>query len=65
MRPDLEFWFGAAVDGADFVVVPELDRYNFEVLPALHTIGHVDPGAAMPLFACDVKIGRASCRERV
>jgi hypothetical protein len=54
VRPDVEFSFGAAVDGADFVVVPELDRYNFEVLPALHTIGHVDPGAAMPLFACDV-----------
>jgi hypothetical protein len=54
VRPDLEFSFGAAVDGADFVVVPELDRYNFEVLPALHTIGHVDRGAAMPLFAWDV-----------
>jgi hypothetical protein len=54
VRPDVEFSFGAAVDGAGFVVVPELDTYNFEVLPALHTIGHVDPGAAMPLFACDV-----------
>jgi hypothetical protein len=54
VRPDVEFSFGAAVDGAGFVVVPELDRYNFEVLPARHTIGHVDPGAAMPLFACDV-----------
>jgi Succinylglutamate desuccinylase / Aspartoacylase family len=55
VRPDVEFSIGAAVDDeADFVVVPELDRYNFEVLPALQMIGHVDPGAAMPLFACDV-----------
>jgi hypothetical protein len=54
VRPDVELSFGAAVDGAGFVVAPELDRYNFEVLPARHTIGHVDPGTAMPLFACDV-----------
>jgi hypothetical protein len=54
VRPDVVFSFGAAVDGADFVVVPDLDTYNFEVLPARHTIGRVEPGAAMPLFACDV-----------
>ncbi|HEX6423993.1 MAG TPA: hypothetical protein VFZ79_10975 [Acidimicrobiales bacterium] len=52
--PDVELSFGTAVDGADFVVVPHLDTYNFEVLPAQHTIGHVRPGAAMPLLACDV-----------
>ena len=45
----------AAVDGeTDFVIVPGLDAYNFEVLPATHTIGHIDPGAAMPLFASDM-----------
>jgi Succinylglutamate desuccinylase / Aspartoacylase family len=55
VRPEVEFSFGASVDDeAGFVVVPELDRYNFAVLPAQHTIGRVDPGAAMPLFACDV-----------
>jgi hypothetical protein len=50
VRPDVEFSFGAAVDGADFVVVPELDRYNFEVLPALHIgkIACTEPNARNP-----------------
>jgi hypothetical protein len=50
VRPDVEFPFGAAVDGADFVVVPELDRYNFEVLPALHIgkIACTEPNARNP-----------------
>lgn len=54
VRPEVKLSFGAAVDGAEFVVVPGLDSYNFDVLPAQHTIGHVTPGAAMPLLACDV-----------
>lgn len=55
LRPEVEFAFGAAVDGeTDFVVASGLDSYNFGVLPARHAIGHVDPGAAMPLLASDM-----------
>jgi len=55
VRPEVAFSFGADVDDeTDFVIVPGLDVYNFVVLPAQHTIGHVDPGAAMPLFASDM-----------
>ncbi len=54
VRPDVELSFDTAAGGAGFAVVPGLDRYNFDVLPAQHTIGHVDPGASMPLVAYDV-----------
>jgi Succinylglutamate desuccinylase / Aspartoacylase family len=55
VRPEVAFSFGAAVDGeTDFVILPGLDAYNFQVLPAMHTVGHIDPGAAMPLFASDM-----------
>jgi hypothetical protein len=55
VRPEVAFSFGAVVDGeTDFVIVPGLDGYNFGLLPAMHTIGHIDPGAAMPLFANDM-----------
>jgi Succinylglutamate desuccinylase / Aspartoacylase family len=55
VRPEVAFSFGAVVDGeTDFVIVPGLDAYNFGLLPAMHTIGHIDPGAAMPLFAGDM-----------
>jgi hypothetical protein len=60
VRPEVEFSFGEAGDlgdtgddRVDFVIVPGLDKYNFDVLPALHTIGHVVPGASMPLIATD------------
>jgi hypothetical protein len=60
VRPEVEFSFGEAGDlgdtgdgKVDFVIVPGLDKYNFDVLPALHTIGHVVPGAPMPLVATD------------
>ena len=55
VRPEVAFSFGAAVVGeTDFVILPGLDAYNFQVLPAMHTVGHIDPGAAMPLFASDM-----------
>jgi Succinylglutamate desuccinylase / Aspartoacylase family len=55
VRPEVAFAFGAAVDEeTDFVIVPGLDGYNFDVMPALHTIGHINPGAAMPLLASDM-----------
>jgi Succinylglutamate desuccinylase / Aspartoacylase family len=55
VRPEVAFSFGAVIDGeTDFVIAPGLDAYNFDVLPAARTIGHIDPGAAMPLFASDM-----------
>jgi hypothetical protein len=52
VRPEVTFAFGGVVDEeTDLVIVPGLDGYNFEVLPAGHTIGHIDVGAAMPLVA--------------
>jgi succinylglutamate desuccinylase len=55
VRPEVAFSFGAGVDDTtDFAIVPGLDAYNFDVLPAMHTIGHIDPDAAMPLFASDM-----------
>jgi Succinylglutamate desuccinylase / Aspartoacylase family len=54
VRPEVAFSFDAADGEPDFVIAPGLDAYNFDVLPAEHTIGHIDPGAAMPLLACDM-----------
>jgi hypothetical protein len=54
VRPEVAFSFDAAGGQPDFVIAPGLDAYNFDVLPADHTIGHVDPGAAMPLLARDM-----------
>jgi hypothetical protein len=55
VRPDVELSFGTAAPGSSgFVVAPDLDRFNFAVMPARHAIGRVDPGAAMPLAAYDV-----------
>jgi hypothetical protein len=55
VRPEVAFSFGPAVDGEiDLVIAPGLDAYNFCVLPAAHTIGNIDPGAAMPFFASDM-----------
>jgi hypothetical protein len=55
VRPDIEFSFGPALaNGEALAVMPDLDLYNFEVLPALGTIGHVAPGTPMPLCATDM-----------
>jgi hypothetical protein len=55
VRPEVTFTFAGVVDEeTDLVIVPGLDGYNFEVLPAGHTIGHIDIGAAMPLLATDM-----------
>jgi hypothetical protein len=54
VRTEVAFSFEAVAGGAEFVIDPELDAYNFDVLPAMHTIGHIDPGAAMPLVANDI-----------
>ena len=42
-------------DRIDLAIVPGLDAYNFGMLPAGQTIGHIDPGAAMPLLATDMR----------
>lgn len=55
VRPGVEFSFGPAADPeASFVIAPELDRYNFDVMPAGHAIGRVVDGSAMPLVATDM-----------
>ena len=54
VRPEVAFSFDAADGEPDFVIAPGLDAYNFGVLPAMHTIGHIYPGAAMPLLASDM-----------
>jgi hypothetical protein len=55
VRPEVTFGFGGVVDEeTDLVILPGLDGYNFEVLPAEHTIGHIDVGAAMPLCVTDM-----------
>lgn len=55
IRPEVNFAFGGVVDEeTDLVIVPGLDGYNFEVMPAGHTIGHVDIGTATPLSATDM-----------
>ncbi len=55
VRPEVTFAFGAELDErTDLVIAPGLDAYNFGTLPAGHTIGHIDPGAAMPLVADDM-----------
>jgi hypothetical protein len=56
VRPEVELSFdGDGAGETDFVIVPELDKYNFAVLPAGHPVGHVAPGVAMPLGATDTK----------
>jgi hypothetical protein len=54
VRPEVAFTFGTEIDETtDLAIVPGLDAYNFGTLPAGETIGHIDPGAAMPLLATD------------
>jgi predicted deacylase len=54
VRPEVAFSFEASAGDADFLIAPGLDGYNFEVLPATHTLGQIDPDAAMPLSASDM-----------
>jgi hypothetical protein len=54
VRPEVRFSFGTELaDGDDLAVVPELDRFNFQRMPALETIGRVAPGSPMPFCATD------------
>jgi hypothetical protein len=63
VRPEVMFAFGGVVDEeTDLVIVPGLDGYNFEVLPAGHTIGHIDVGAAVPLLATNMSGGDVTDR---
>jgi hypothetical protein len=54
VRPEVAFTFDARAGDADFAIASGLDAYNFDVLPAARTLGHIDPDAAMPLFATDM-----------
>lgn len=57
IRPEVQFRFGThhhdRVDGddVDFVVAADADLHNFVEVPAGHVIGHVRPGAVLPLQA--------------
>ena len=57
IRPEVRFRFGThqddRVDGdeVDFVVAAGADLLNFVEVPAGHVIGHVRPGASLPLHA--------------
>jgi hypothetical protein len=52
---EVAFTFGTELDDlTDLAIIPGLDSYNFGMLPAGQTIGHIDPGAAMPLLATDM-----------
>ena len=54
VRPEVAFTFGTDIDETtDLAIIPGLDAHNFWTLPAGETIGHIDPGAAMPLLATD------------
>jgi hypothetical protein len=55
VHQEVAFTFGTELDDlTDLAIVPGLDEYNFGMLPAGQTIGHIDPGAAMPLLATDM-----------
>jgi hypothetical protein len=55
VRPEVGFSFGTELaDGDDLVIEPGLDRFNFQPMPALETIGRVAPGAPMPFCATDM-----------
>ena len=54
VRPEVPFAFGGLLtDELDLVLVPGLDGHNFGMLLAGEVLGHVHPGAAMPLLAVD------------
>lgn len=57
IRPEVQFRFGRHHedringDDVDFVVAADADLHNFVEVPAGHVIGHVRPGAVLPLEA--------------
>jgi hypothetical protein len=54
VRPEVRFRFGGDLtDGLDLVLAPDGDVNNFVEVPAGHTLGRVQPGAALPLRAID------------
>jgi len=56
VRPEVPFAFGGGLtEDIDLVLVPGLDGHNFGMLFAGAEIGHVPPGAAMPLCATDMR----------
>ena len=70
IRPEVRFRFGRhaddrvagvdpvptdADDEVDFVVAADADLANFVEVPAGHVIGHVRPGATIPLHAVDAR----------
>lgn len=56
VRPEVSFRFGGEVaDGVDFVIDEDAEVHNFAEVPAGHVLGHVHPGAALPLIAIDAE----------
>lgn len=54
IRPEVTFRFGGSLaDGVDFAIAEDADVHNFVEVPDGHVLGHVHPGAAMPLVARD------------
>lgn len=54
VRPEVAFRFGGELaDDVDFVVDGEADVHNFVRVEPGHVLGHVLPGAAMPLMVID------------
>ncbi|MGH3665570.1 MAG: hypothetical protein ACRDU8_05695 [Egibacteraceae bacterium] len=56
VRPEVPFVFGGQLtEDLDLVLVPGLDAANFGMLLAGTVLGHVHPGAAMPLLVTDMQ----------
>ncbi|MDX1511339.1 MAG: succinylglutamate desuccinylase/aspartoacylase family protein [Nitriliruptorales bacterium] len=54
IRPEVAFRFGGNLaDDVDFVIDGEADVHNFVQVSPGHVLGHVVPGAAMPLQVID------------
>jgi hypothetical protein len=53
VRPDVAFVFGPMADDVDLALYPDLDRHNFDTLPAGTRLGTVKDGR-MPLQASDM-----------
>jgi succinylglutamate desuccinylase len=55
VRPEVSFAVGGVLsDELDLVVRPGLDGHNFGMLLAGSELGQIQPGAGMPLAACDM-----------
>ncbi len=56
IRPEVTFRFGGDVSGdADFAIAEDADMHNFVEVPEGHVLGHVHPGAALPIVAFDAE----------